>query len=74
VLDLMDAPDLERADVVGDSFGGALALALAIRAPQPARRLVLMGSVGVPFTLVIERVAGARINRRAEHARHVPGL
>src|ERR1700694_2148687 len=50
-LDLMDALDLERADVVGNSFGGALALALAIRAPQRVRRLVLMGSVGVKFDI-----------------------
>jgi pimeloyl-ACP methyl ester carboxylesterase len=38
-------------DLVGNSFGGALALALAIRAPQRVRRLVLMGSVGVPFAI-----------------------
>jgi 2-hydroxymuconate-semialdehyde hydrolase len=50
-LDLMDALDLERVDVVGNSFGGALALALAIRAPRRVRRLVLMGSVGVPFAI-----------------------
>jgi len=51
VLDLLDALDIERADVVGNSFGGALALALAIRAPHRVRRLVLMGSVGVPFAI-----------------------
>jgi 2-hydroxymuconate-semialdehyde hydrolase len=50
-LDLLDALDVERADVVGNSFGGALALALAIRAPRRVRRLVLMGSVGVPFAI-----------------------
>jgi 2-hydroxymuconate-semialdehyde hydrolase len=50
-IDLLDSLDVERADVVGNSFGGALALALAIRAPQRVRRLVLMGSVGVPFTI-----------------------
>ena len=50
-LDLMDVLGLDRADVVGNSFGGALALALAIRAPQRVRRLVLMGSVGVRFEL-----------------------
>jgi 2-hydroxymuconate-semialdehyde hydrolase len=50
-VDLLDALDIERADVVGNSFGGALALALAIRAPQRVRRLVLMGSVGVPFEI-----------------------
>lgn len=50
-LDLIDALDLPQVDVVGNSFGGALSLALAIRAPQRVRRLVLMGSVGVPFTI-----------------------
>ncbi|HEU0201701.1 MAG TPA: alpha/beta hydrolase [Burkholderiaceae bacterium] len=50
-LDLLDALAIDRADVVGNSFGGALALALAIRAPQRVRRLVLMGSVGVPFPI-----------------------
>jgi 2-hydroxymuconate-semialdehyde hydrolase len=50
-LDLMDALGVEQADVVGNSFGGALSLALAIRAPQRVRRLVLMGSVGVPFPI-----------------------
>lgn len=50
-IGLLDALGLEQADVVGNSFGGALALALAIRHPQRVRRLVLMGSVGVPFPI-----------------------
>ncbi|MFA7558482.1 MAG: alpha/beta fold hydrolase, partial [Hydrogenophaga sp.] len=50
-LDLLDAIGVEQADVVGNSFGGALSLALAVRAPQRVRRLVLMGSVGVPFPI-----------------------
>lgn len=50
-LGLLDALGLERADLVGNSFGGGLALALAIRHPQRVRRLVLMGSVGVPFEI-----------------------
>ncbi|MBB3181919.1 alpha/beta fold hydrolase [Variovorax sp. Sphag1AA] len=50
-LDLLDALDIERTDLVGNSFGGALSLALAIRAPHRVRRLVLMGSVGVPFAI-----------------------
>jgi len=48
---VLDALDIERADLVGNSFGGALALALAIRHPKRVRRLVLMGSVGVPFAI-----------------------
>ncbi len=51
VLDLLEALQLPRVDLVGNSFGGALALALAIRAPQRVRRLVLMGSVGVSFDI-----------------------
>ena len=48
---VLDALGIEKTDLVGNSFGGALALALSIRHPQRVRRLVLMGSVGVPFTL-----------------------
>lgn len=48
---VLDTLDLPEADLVGNSFGGALALALAIRHPERVRRLVLMGSVGVPFAI-----------------------
>jgi len=48
---LLDALGIEKTDLVGNSFGGALALALTIRHPQRVRRLVLMGSVGVPFSI-----------------------
>jgi len=48
---LLDALGIEQTDLVGNSFGGALALALAIAHPQRVRRLVLMGSVGVPFAI-----------------------
>jgi 2-hydroxymuconate-semialdehyde hydrolase len=50
-VDLLDALEIDQADLVGNSFGGALALALAIAHPQRVRRLVLMGSVGVPFEI-----------------------
>ena len=50
-VDLLDALNIEQTDLVGNSFGGALALALAIAHPQRVRRLVLMGSVGVPFEI-----------------------
>ena len=48
---VLDALGIERAHVVGNSFGGALALSLAIRHPWRVDRLVLMGSVGVPFAI-----------------------
>ena len=48
---VLDALGIEKTDLVGNSFGGALALALTIRHPERVRRLVLMGSVGVPFQI-----------------------
>ena len=50
-IGLLDALGIEQTDLVGNSFGGALALALAIRHPGRVRRLALMGSVGVPFEI-----------------------
>lgn len=50
-LGVLDALGIAKADLVGNSFGGAIALALAVRHPERVRRLVLMGSVGVPFAL-----------------------
>ena len=57
---LLDALGLERASLVGNSFGGALALALAIHHPERVNKLVLMGSVGVPFKITegLDRVWG----------------
>ena len=48
---LLDALGIERTDLVGNSFGGGLSLALAIRHPERVRRLVLMGSAGVSFPM-----------------------
>ncbi|TDU32591.1 2-hydroxymuconate semialdehyde hydrolase [Panacagrimonas perspica] len=50
-LGVLDALKLTRVDLVGNSFGGALSLALAVRHPQRVRRLVLMGAAGVDFEL-----------------------
>lgn len=57
---VLDALDIPKASVVGNSFGGALALALAIRHPERVNKLVLMGSVGVPFKITegLDRVWG----------------
>ncbi|MEQ8388080.1 MAG: alpha/beta fold hydrolase [Alphaproteobacteria bacterium] len=50
-IGLMDALGLDQVDVVGNSFGGGLALALGVRHPQRIRRLVLMGAAGLEFEL-----------------------
>ena len=44
---LLDALDIERAHVVGNSLGGACALRMALDAPQRVGRLVLMGPGGI---------------------------
>ena len=50
-LSFMDALKIEKAHLVGNSFGGGLALALALRAPDRVHRLVLMGSAGTKFEI-----------------------
>ena len=51
VIDLMDALGIEKANLVGNSFGGGLAIALSIKYPQRFNKVVLMGAVGVYFDL-----------------------
>lgn len=60
LLGVADALGLERFSLVGNSFGGALALSMAVHAPERVDRLVLMGSVGVPFPITkgLDRVWG----------------
>ena len=50
-IGVMDELGLEQVDLVGNSFGGGLALSLAIEHPERVRRLVLMGSAGVSFPI-----------------------
>ncbi len=47
----LDALGIEKATVVGNSFGGAIALRMASRHPGRVDALALMGSVGVPFEI-----------------------
>ena len=51
LVGFLDALDLAQVDVVGNSFGGALALALAVHHPERVRRMVLMGAAGLDFEL-----------------------
>ena len=50
-IELMDALGIEKTHMVGNSFGGALAIALAIRHPERVDKLILMGAAGVNFEL-----------------------
>jgi pimeloyl-ACP methyl ester carboxylesterase len=51
VVGFLDALDISKASVVGNSFGGAIALRLATRHPGRVDRLVLMGSMGIDFPI-----------------------
>lgn len=60
VVGLMDTLELPTAHMVGNSFGGAIALRIATQHPDRVGKLVLMGSMGVPFPITegLERVWG----------------
>lgn len=50
-LGLIDVLELGQVDIIGNSFGGALALHVAYRRPERVRRLVLMGSAAIHFPI-----------------------
>lgn len=50
-IDFLDELGIEQTDIVGNSFGGSLALALAIDHPNRIRKVILMGSMGVDFEI-----------------------
>jgi 2-hydroxymuconate-semialdehyde hydrolase len=57
---LLDALKIRKVSVVGNSFGGAIALALAKAHPERVNRLVLMGAAGInaPISEGLEKVWG----------------
>jgi len=70
VAGFIEALALGRVDLVGNSMGGAVALGLAARRPQLVRRVVTMGTVGVPFPITegLDRVWGYRPSLEAMRA------
>tara|TARA_R110002051_G_scaffold325041_2_gene425407 strand:- start:1236 stop:2147 length:912 start_codon:yes stop_codon:yes gene_type:complete len=50
MVGLLDALNIERSHVVGNSLGGACALRMALEVPDRIRRLVLMGPGGIGTT------------------------
>jgi 2-hydroxymuconate-semialdehyde hydrolase len=48
-VDLLDALEIERAHFVGNSFGGAISLALALKHPERVGKIVLMGAAGLKW-------------------------
>lgn len=57
---LLDGLNISRVSVVGNSFGGGIALHFATKYPERVEKIVLMGSVGASFPLTygLNRVWG----------------
>ncbi len=53
-LAMLDVLKIEKADIVGNSMGGAIALHLLMEAPERFNRVVLMGSIGTPHAITPE--------------------
>ena len=51
LIAFIDAKKVKRCHLIGNSMGGGLAIALAVKRPDLVDRMVLMGSSGVPFQL-----------------------
>ncbi len=51
IVEILDELGIESANFVGNSFGGAMALSMAINHPKRVKKMVLMGAVGVDFTI-----------------------
>lgn len=73
-IDLMDALKIEKTDLVGNSFGGALALALAVKKPERINKMVLMGSMGVSFPITYGLNRGWGYTPSFENMKELLGL
>lgn len=49
LVGIMDALDIEKASFIGNSFGGAVAIGLAVFAPERVEKLVLLGTPAGEF-------------------------
>ncbi len=74
LIGLMDALGVEKAHLVGNSFGGSLALAAALRHPERFDRLVLMGTPCGKFAMTPGLRAGWHYQPSPENMRAVMGL
>lgn len=51
LLGFLDALGLDKVNLVGNSFGGGLALAFTIAHPERVKRAILMGAAGLEFEI-----------------------
>jgi 2-hydroxymuconate-semialdehyde hydrolase len=67
LIAFLDAKGVRKCHIVGNSMGGGLAIALAVKRPDLVDRMVLMGSSGVSFPITpgLEAVWGYEPGREA---------
>lgn len=51
IIGFLDALGIDQASFIGNSYGGALSLAVAARHPDRVRRFALMGAAGLKFEM-----------------------
>jgi 2-hydroxymuconate-semialdehyde hydrolase len=68
-LAVIDALEIDRLSIIGNSMGGAIALSIAATRPDLVDRLVLMGTCGVPMELSpgLDQVWGYTPDRERMH-------
>jgi pimeloyl-ACP methyl ester carboxylesterase len=71
IVDFMGALDVPRASLVGNSFGAAIALRIAVDHPDLVHRIVLMGAMGVSFPLTAGLDVGWGYEPSLENMRNV---
>lgn len=71
---LLDGLNIDRVSIVGNSFGGGIALHFATKYPNRVEKIVLMGSVGASFPLTygLDRVWGYKAS--LEEMRELIGI
>ncbi len=68
---VLDALELESVPMVGNSFGGAMALAAAMRRPERVARLVLMGTPVGDYPLTDGLRGGREFDGTREHLKEI---
>ncbi|MDM5196756.1 alpha/beta hydrolase [Fictibacillus enclensis] len=54
MIAFIEIMNLDKVSIIGNSFGGAIALHIANRRPELVKRLILMGSAGIEFPITEE--------------------
>lgn len=51
IKDFMDAMEFDKVNIVGNSFGGSLAISVALKYPERVNKIITMGAMGVEMDI-----------------------